>query len=586
MKRDYYEVLGIEQNVDQEAIKKAYRVLALKLHPDKNPSEQAKQQFQEIQEAYQILSDPNERSWYDNHKQQILNPDKNNHDREEGFGFNIYFYFNPGFLIFDDSPQGFYAFYRECFEKIKYEEEQAYNNKVVGSDEEDDQQDFEKLPGFGQAITQWDQVLKFYQKWENFTTYKSFAYADKYNPNEAPNRQIKRLIIQDNLKERKEEKKKYIKTVKKLVDLVKQKDPRYDQYLQNKKKEDLLIEQQKKKQKELEKQRNEQILKEARILEQQRFEENEAYFKEKLQHEIVTEKIQKNNGDILYCEICDKEFKSESQLKNHQNSKIHKQNLKELVSIITSDKKEQEEILKNNGIIKPQQFITKEEELKQQVEQQFQKEQEKEQQKQQQQQEVKQKKKQNKRKRNKKKNIEDNNQDEDSDNEDNKKELKQNDQEDKQDDQQQKVEVVEEPQSDSDEDAFTKQMIENLKRNRQNKDKQYQKEEIIQPQKQSEKELDKVQQEQASVEKQQNNDNKDNEAESQSDGEGAQEKTQQPTKKPNKAKIKRDKKKEKLQNQQPINELQCNICKEQFPSKTKLFNHVNTSKHQIGKPLK
>lgn len=65
-KRDYYEVLGISRNADEAQIKKAYRRLAKKYHPDTNAGDaQAEQKFKEVTEAYTILSDPEKRKMYD-----------------------------------------------------------------------------------------------------------------------------------------------------------------------------------------------------------------------------------------------------------------------------------------------------------------------------------------------------------------------------------------------------------------------------------------------------------------------------------------------------------------------------------------
>lgn len=64
-KRDYYEVLGVDRDADQKAIKNAFRELALKYHPDRNKEPEAEERFKEIAEAYAILSDVKKRGEYD-----------------------------------------------------------------------------------------------------------------------------------------------------------------------------------------------------------------------------------------------------------------------------------------------------------------------------------------------------------------------------------------------------------------------------------------------------------------------------------------------------------------------------------------
>ena len=65
-KRDYYEILGVQKSATADELKKAYRKMALKYHPDKNPGDkEAEEKFKEAAEAYDVLSDPNKRAKYD-----------------------------------------------------------------------------------------------------------------------------------------------------------------------------------------------------------------------------------------------------------------------------------------------------------------------------------------------------------------------------------------------------------------------------------------------------------------------------------------------------------------------------------------
>src|SRR5258706_16257813 len=65
-KRDYYEVLGVNRDAVEDDLKKSYRRLAMKWHPDRNPDNpRAEEHFKEAKEAYEVLSDPNKRAAYD-----------------------------------------------------------------------------------------------------------------------------------------------------------------------------------------------------------------------------------------------------------------------------------------------------------------------------------------------------------------------------------------------------------------------------------------------------------------------------------------------------------------------------------------
>ena len=83
--RDYYEVLGLQKGASDDEIKKAFRKLAMKYHPDKNPGDkEAEEKFKEINEAYAVLSDPEQKSKYDRYGHAGVDP--NAFQGFEGFG--------------------------------------------------------------------------------------------------------------------------------------------------------------------------------------------------------------------------------------------------------------------------------------------------------------------------------------------------------------------------------------------------------------------------------------------------------------------------------------------------------------------
>lgn len=100
-KRDYYEVLGVDRSAGDSDLKKAYRKLALKFHPDKNPGDQAaEEKFKEAAEAYEVLRDANKRQIYDQYGHQGL----------EGSGFSGFGGFEDIFSSFGDIFEDFFGF--------------------------------------------------------------------------------------------------------------------------------------------------------------------------------------------------------------------------------------------------------------------------------------------------------------------------------------------------------------------------------------------------------------------------------------------------------------------------------------------
>jgi len=101
VKRDYYEILGVESNVGNGEIKKAYRKLALDYHPDRNPDDpEAEEKFKEASEAYEVLSDPEKRRIYDRY----------GHEGLKGVGFGGFSNISDIFSSFSDVFEDFFGF--------------------------------------------------------------------------------------------------------------------------------------------------------------------------------------------------------------------------------------------------------------------------------------------------------------------------------------------------------------------------------------------------------------------------------------------------------------------------------------------
>lgn len=327
MKTCYYDVLGVERTAGDDEIKKAYRSKALKVHPDKNNnSEESTRLFKELSEAYEVLSDTQERTWYDAHREQILRGDDDPESGEDPFELNLWKYFSTScYTGMSDDKTGFYGVYNDLFETIK-QNEISFGKKQI----------FQQAPNFGFKDTNIADVLSFYRFWTDFSSSKSFAFADKYNTKMADNRAVRRLMDAENSKLRKAKKKEYNELVYNLVARIQRRDERIAEHNRRKiEAQAKLAEEREQKKIEDEKLRKE-MREKARIEEEKMWEEHEKERKEMTESGIAIidddeceSEIESEEEKILYvCDLCRKNFKSEKQFVSHERSAKHKANLK------------------------------------------------------------------------------------------------------------------------------------------------------------------------------------------------------------------------------------------------------------------
>jgi curved DNA-binding protein CbpA len=276
-----YVVLGVERDVDADALKKAFRKAALRWHPDKvscggedsarqaarhvgvcvrslltlaslapgssalpqNPdnAEEASTRFKEIRSAYEVLSDPHERAWYDSHRDTILRGHRPGAGGKAGGadepetdpdGLNLFQYFSSSCYndYSDTAPDGFYTVYASIFERLDGLEMAA--QKDAGLSES-------RAPPFGTSSSEMREVRAFYSHWVNFISGRTFSFRDKWNLADATNRQIRRAMEKENKEARQAAKKEYNENVRNLVRFVKKRDKRVMAYEQKEKLEEL-----------------------------------------------------------------------------------------------------------------------------------------------------------------------------------------------------------------------------------------------------------------------------------------------------------------------------------------------------------
>ncbi|XP_023713336.1 dnaJ homolog subfamily C member 21 [Cryptotermes secundus] len=340
----YYEVLGVLKDVNDDELKKAYRKLALKWHPDKNPNSatEAKEQFQLVQQAYEVLSDPHERSWYDSHRESILRGAGSDYKDDS---LDVFLYFTPTcFKGYGDDENGFYAVYREVFNKLAAEDSEYMT---------DEDSDFE-VPSFGDSTSPYEDVVHpFYAHWQSYCTKKSYAWLDPYNIRDAPNRCLMRAAEKENKKVRDKARKQRNEEVRNLVAFVRKRDKRVQSFVK------LLEEHAAENVKKAEERRRKHIKERQEAM--KNYKESEWTKFSNIEKELKAieanlaaefgdsdislggesvidrEEVMEETVNSLYCIACNKVFRTERAFSNHENSKKHKDSVEVLKALLVED---------------------------------------------------------------------------------------------------------------------------------------------------------------------------------------------------------------------------------------------------------
>lgn len=330
-KRCLYEVLGLQLDCTADEIRSAYRKLALQRHPDKlvksGVSEaEATASFQELVNAYEVLSDPRERAWYDSHRSQILYASSNS--KSSAVVPDLFTFFsNSVFSGYSDTGKGFYKVYADIFDKIYHNELNFANKLGLGMVKE--------APLMGNLKSPYAQVNAFYGYWLGFVTVMDFVWVDQFDSMAGPSRKFRRVMEEENKKLRKKARREYNETVRNLAEFVKKRDKR-------------VIDMQVKRNEEMGRKREEEREKKKK-LDREKAEKAKAYVEpewarveeEDGEVEEVMEEGERKNE--LFCVACSKKFKSDKQWKNHEQSKKHKEKVAELREAFRDEEGEHEE---------------------------------------------------------------------------------------------------------------------------------------------------------------------------------------------------------------------------------------------------
>ncbi|KAJ5766401.1 uncharacterized protein N7511_004017 [Penicillium nucicola] len=320
-KTDYYELLGVTRTASDDEIKKAYRKKALVLHPDRNYGnvEEATRLFAEIQSAYEVLADPQERAWYDSHSDAFLGTGGGTDDQHS---YNVrittaddvlklFSKFSPR-MEFSDAPTGFFGGLREQFEQLALEERLACQWEA---------QDPIEYATFGSSHDDFEKVVRpFYASWSGFSTQKSFAWRDVYRLSEAPDRRVRRMMEKENKRLRDEGIREFNDAVRSLVAFVKKRDPRYKANAQSEAQRQETLRQSVAAQAARSRALNQANMRDHVIPEWAQSEQPDLDDSESEESEI----------ESFECVACHKYFKSQKQYVAHERSKKHLKAIKQL----------------------------------------------------------------------------------------------------------------------------------------------------------------------------------------------------------------------------------------------------------------
>ena len=314
-------------------IKKAYRRKALELHPDRNYGnvEATTTLFAEVQAAYEVLSDPEERAWYDSHRDAVLREgvdlgQQQFHNVRVTTAENILSMLSRvnGRLDFSDSPSGFYSVIREVFDNLAQEEAVACEWGDL---------ELPAYPSFGHADDSFTDVVRpFYAAWTSFATQKIFSWNDIYRLNEAPDRRVRRMMEKENKRLRDEGIREFNDAVRSLVAFVKKRDPRYKMNAQSEADRQKTLRDASDAQAARMRAANHAKISQEAIPEWAKAEENEITEDDVDETHVIEE--------VFECVVCNKVFKSEKQFEAHERSKKHAKAVQHLRRQMQSEEKD------------------------------------------------------------------------------------------------------------------------------------------------------------------------------------------------------------------------------------------------------